>query len=161
MDDSQRIKLNELIRNYGAEDTTNDIRRLKHSQRIKEQVGIIENLKKKHHHLIGKNFDMFRNICIKHACFLYENYMDLFNRLIKNELDLKILTRFIKVLEKIENGQIDQHEGSAEIGQLLKELYIDSALRGDKKSGKMKKHTYKKPIHKLSWKEFKSLHEDE
>lgn len=159
MDDSQRLKLNELIKGYGAEDTTQDIRRLKHSRKIKEQVQIIQNLRQKHHHLIGKNFDMFRNICLKHASFLYDNYTDLFNRLVKNELDLKILTRFIQVLEKIENGLVDQHEGSVEIGQLLSNLYIDSALRGDKNQQKMKKNTFKKPTHKISWKEFKSLQE--
>ena len=42
-------------------------------------------------------------------------------------------------LQAIEEGEIDQHEGSYEVGKLLKELYIDSALRRETKRDKKRK----------------------
>ena len=80
----------------------------------------------------------------------------------KDELDLTILAKFISVLERIEDGEIDQHEGSYLVGKLLKELYIDSALKKsealDEKNAKLDKQKEAeiiKPKHKISWKEFK------
>ena len=37
------------------------------------------------------------------------------------------------VLSDIENGVMDQHEGSFKIGKVLKEMYIDTALRKEEK----------------------------
>ena len=36
------------------------------------------------------------------------------------------------ILKSIEDGNCDQHEGSVKVGKLLKELYIDSAMRQEK-----------------------------
>jgi hypothetical protein len=35
----------------------------------------------------------------------------------------------VRVLEMIEDGKVDQSEGSVIVGKFLKELYVDSALR--------------------------------
>jgi hypothetical protein len=61
--------------------------------------------------------------------FLFTNYTDIFNRLIKDELDLDIMTRLLIILKLIEDGKVDQHEGSVMVGKILKELYVDSALK--------------------------------
>ena len=57
---------------------------------------------------------------------------------------------FLSVLEKIEDGSIDQHEGSYLVGTILKKMYIDSALKHeeniDKKEQKDKKKEKKKPL---------------
>ena len=37
------------------------------------------------------------------------------------------------VLKKIEDGEWDQHEASVLVGSILKELYVDSALREDER----------------------------
>ena len=37
---------------------------------------------------------------------------------------MKILFQFIDVLNKIEDGKMDQHEGSYEVGLLLKKIYV-------------------------------------
>ena len=87
------------------------------------------------------------------------NYFDLFNRVAANEIDLDIMENFLKVLKKIEDGEIDQHDGSVEIGKLLKTLYIDSALkRGDnldKKYNAEKKEVPKQETKNISWKQYK------
>ena len=67
------------------------------------------------------------------------------------------------ILSKIENGKYDQHEASALVGQILKEIYIDSAIKeGDvkekKRNGANKKKKQKKDnVKKISWKEFKNM----
>ena len=63
------------------------------------------------------------------------------------------------VLKQIEDGKIDQHDGSFKVGKLLKELYVDSALKKtEKMDAKDKKHKKEKPLPKpreISWKEYK------
>lgn len=44
-------------------------------------------------------------------------------------MDLDILMKLINVLRNIEEGVMDQHEGSVTVGKILKEMYIDSALK--------------------------------
>ena len=72
----------------------------------------------------------------------------------RDELDLSILNQFLTKLRDIEEGVLDQHEASVEVGGLLKKLYIDSALRRDKKS-KGFKTKKKKSCKNISWNEFK------
>ena len=42
---------------------------------------------------------------------------------------MDILLQLINVLHYIEDGAVDQHEGSVMVGKLLKEIYIDGAVR--------------------------------
>ena len=58
-----------------------------------------------------------------------KNYTDIYIKMIKNELNLEILNSLLNVLKEIEDGNMDQHEGSFKVGKVLKELYIDTALR--------------------------------
>lgn len=91
--------------------------------------------------------------------FLCTYYTDIYNKIRKDEIDLDILYRFLEVLQQIERGELDQHEGSFAIGTLLKELYIDSAL---KKAEKLDKETetmkpvIKQAVTTMTWKEFKN-----
>ena len=70
--------------------------------------------------------------------------------------------KFIDVLKQIEDGLLDQHSGAFLVGTLLKELYIDSALKKanklneehDKNEDKLKQ-SQKEPVD-ISWKQFKS-----
>ena len=75
-------------------------------------------------------------------------------------IDLKILFQFLEVLGKIEDGELDQHTGSFEVGLLLKKIYVDSALR---KAEKLNTDTgvvepeYKRPQVEISWKQYKAI----
>ena len=74
------------------------------------------------------------------------------------ELDLNILGKFLEVLKEIEDGKLDQHEGAYKVGLLLKDMYLDSAVKkADKlneKYNKEEKPVNKKPK-KISYAEFK------
>ena len=79
-------------------------------------------------------------------------------------MNLEILYQFLDVLKKIEDGMVDQHEGSFMVGTLLKKIYVDSAL---KKAEKLDKEhaadatntpaiVREDPV-EISWKQFKRM----
>ena len=74
----------------------------------------------------------FDTIMRSHCNFIWTNYTNIFNRLLKNELNLNILYKFLDKLAEIEEGITDQHVASVDIGKILKEMYIDSALKREK-----------------------------
>ena len=130
IDDETRLKFNELLKESNASDNTEKIRKLKHSSKIKEQISIMLDIKRKYSRLDRKTQDKM----IDTQCnWMFSNYFNLFNKLKKDELDIKILGQFVNALKAVEDGIMDQHEASVRVGQILKKLYIDSALKKDKK----------------------------
>jgi hypothetical protein len=98
--------------------------------------------------------------CINECAFLYTYYTDIFNKVKKDEIDIHILNKFLDVLRQIEEGQLDQHEGSFLVGTLLKELYVDSALKKAEKldaESEKKVDFIKRAQNKISWKQFKNM----
>jgi hypothetical protein len=67
--------------------------------------------------------------------------------------------RLLNLLHAIEEGALDQHEGSFEVGKLLKEIYIDSALRKAEKlngdAGTDADTEKTRPVENISWRDFK------
>jgi hypothetical protein len=118
-------------------------------------------LKSKYPQLAKSNPIEFETMCLSKCGFLFNQYTDIFNKVNKEELDLTILYKFLDVLKQIEDGKIDQHDGSFKVGKLLKELYVDSALKKtekmdikDKKNRKMEKDNLKP--REISWTDYKS-----
>lgn len=157
IDDETRLNFNNMLKEQGVSDNTEKIRKLKHSSIIREQVAIMLDLRKKYTRLDKKTMDRM----IDSKCnWLFVHYTNLFNKLKKNQLNLSILDKFISTLAEIEEGKIDQHEGSVKVGQALKELYIDSALKQEQQreariAKKNKKQ--KKPVSKLTWAQYKMM----
>ena len=152
MDSQDRLNLKKLISEYKPEETTSKIRTLKHSSKIKEDVERYLQLKSKYARLPKQTqLQMYQNQC----GFLYENYTNIFNKLVKEQLNLSILYRLLIVLKGIEEDKYDQHEGSVMVGKILKQLYIDSALKGGDQNDKKGKKERKRRGKKLSWAEYK------
>ena len=155
MDDNQRLHLQKMISANNVEDQTGMIRELKHSHVLRENVNTLVLLKKKH----GDNMEALNMEAMTECPFLHTYYTDIYNKIRKDEIDLSILFQFLDVLQKIEDGKLDQHKGSFEVGNLLKKIYIDSALRKAEKlnaeSGNVEPE-YKGPQVNISWKQFKS-----
>ena len=157
LDDKTRLDFDKMLKDSGASDNTTKIRELKHSDKIREQVTLMMEIKKKYPKLKRETKDKM----IESKCFwLWKNYMNIFIKLKKDELNLSILHNFLSVLKQIEDGALDQHEGSIKIGKILKELYIDSAVQQEKKreSKDKRKSKKKKNGKKLSWSDYKKLH---
>ena len=160
IDDETRLKFNELLKESDASDNTEKIRKLKHSSKIKEQVSIMMDIKRRYSRLDKNTLDKM----IDTQCnWLFTHYFNLFNKLKKDELDIQILGQFVNALKAVEDGDMDQHEASVRVGQILKKLYIDSALKKDKKEEAKRERQRKKKNNrknKLTWSQFKKLNID-
>ena len=118
-----------MIDEMGSDNNTENIRKLKHSVLIRDDIRQMENLKTKNADMRTSDPAEFAALCQKACAFLFENYSDIFRRVLKDEIDLEIMTKLLMVLKMIEDGKVDQHEGSVIVGKILKELYLDSAVK--------------------------------
>lgn len=158
----ESLNLKRLLKDSDAEDNTEYIRRVKHSEKIRDDIRKLDRLKKSESVLYEENREKFMELARETASFLFSNYTDIFNKIVANELDLAIMSRLLAVLKMIEDKKVDQHEGSVLVGKILKELYVDSALKrcdnlDEKYAKETDKNAEKKPETKpISWKEWKT-----
>lgn len=149
MDETQRLNLNKLASDPNFKDNTELIRKIRHSEEIKKDLDKLIELKAK---------STSKDICCESCQFLFKNYTDIFNKIFNNELQSSLLYEFIDCLKLIEEGELNQHEGSFRVGQILKQIYVDSALSRAKnlnnKNSESKENSFRKPTN-ISWKEFK------
>ena len=155
MNPEERLNLQRMIAANDVTDQTDNIRSLKHADKIWADVKTMTLLKKKYSRTL--NSDVIKSK-ITNACrFLFDNYTDIYNKLYKDELNVQILYTFIQELKNIEDGNTDQHTASFKIGKLLKEMYIDSALKqADKHDGKKKSKPDRREK-KISWEQYKKM----
>ena len=121
MDNNQRLHLQNMISTNNVEDTTDLIRQLKHSHILREDVNNLIMLKSK---FIDEP-DKIHLEAMSECNFLFTYYTDIYNKIRKDEIDLKILFNAFDVLRDIEDGKLDQHEGAFEFGNLLKKIYVN------------------------------------
>lgn len=155
MDDKQRLQLQNMIKANNVEDQTEFIRELKHSQIIRNDVNNLIKIKAKFKGDDAKIHEEGINEC----SFIFTYYTDIYNKIRKDEIDIGILNKFLDVLRRIEDGELDQHEGSFLVGSILKELYVDSALKKAEKlnANDEPREEPKKPEKNISYKQFKQM----
>jgi len=157
MDDNERLHLQKMIKANNVEDQTELIRSLKHSHLLQDDINKLLMLKNKY----KNNQDKINEEGVVECEFLFTYYTDIYNKIRKDEIDLNILNRFLNVLRNIEDGEIDQHDGSYIVGSLLKELYVDSALKKADKINDEHDKTVVKVVPKetlnVSWNSFKKM----
>jgi hypothetical protein len=144
-----------MIKTNNVEDQTDFIRNLKHSQIIRNEVNNLIMIKAKYR---GDDIKIHEE-GVNECNFLFTYYTDIYNKVRKDEIDIGILNKFLDVLKRIEEGELDQHEGSFLVGTILKELYVDSALKKADKLNENEepKEEPKKPENNISWKQFKKM----
>lgn len=155
MNKNEKLQLKKMISEADCDDNTEAIRRLKHSTRIRDELRKIDTLRNINKDMDKENFSF---LCISECNFLYTNYSDIFHKAVANELDYMLMTKVLSVLKHIEDGKVDQHEGSVLVGKLLKELYVDSALRRADNLDKQNESEEKQTLYdgkQISWKEYK------
>jgi hypothetical protein len=160
MDPLDKLNLSKMIDANNVQDCTDEIRNKKHSQFIRDDVTRLITLKKKYSRLAQSNPNQFDAMCVSQCSFLFNHYMDIFNKVKKDEMNLEILHQLLDVLKQIEDGDLDQHAGAFAVGKLLKAMYIDSALlkadKIDKKTGKKMETSKPKKEKKITWAEYKA-----
>jgi hypothetical protein len=147
MNPSERIKLKEMITANDVQDHTSTIRDLKHSEQIKADIITFQELQRDNPGM-DLSSPAFKDLACIMCQFLFNHYTDIFNKLINEEIDTSILFQLLNVLKEIEEGTVDQHEGSYKVGLLLKKIYIDSVIDQSKPTAPDCKN--------ISWKEYKS-----
>jgi hypothetical protein len=159
LSDHERLNLKKLVTEMEGEDNTSNIRKVKHSVPMRDDVRRLNNLKISDADLRKNSPDEFKTLCQTKCRFLYDNYTDIFNKLLDDELDLTIMTKLLTVLKLIEDGKTDQHEGSVMVGKLLKELYVDSATKRLENLDKQHEGERVDPSvgKSISWREYKQL----
>jgi len=154
LNNQERLNLKKLIDESDCENNTENIRKLKHSVLIRDDVRELDTLRMANPDMDPENF---MQLCQNKCPFLFNNYTDIFNKMVKNELDLTIMTKLLTVLKLIEDKKVDQHEGSVMVGKILKELYIDSAMKRADNIDKEHETQKATPVESksISWKEYK------
>jgi hypothetical protein len=156
MDDNQRLHLQKMIAANNVEDTTDLIRKLKHSHILREDVNNLIMLKAKY----LNDPEQVHLEAMSECNFLFTYYTDIYNKIRKDEIDLKILYNAFDVLRDIEDGKLDQHDGAYQFGLLLKKIYVDSALKKAEKLNEKNENVepeYKGPQVEISWSQFKKM----
>ena len=155
MDDKARLQLQQMIKANNVEDVTDLIRELKHSHKLQADINALLKLMNQYKGNDEKIHDEGVNACP----FLFTYYTDIYNKIRKSEIDLGILNQFLNVLRRIEDGELDQHTGSFQVGTLLKKLYVDSALKKAEKLDEANKSKEEpvKPSVQINWRQFKKM----
>lgn len=169
MNPDEKVHLQKMIQANGTADNTELLRHIKHSTQISNDVFAMISLKREYSRLAKSNPKQFDTMCVSRCAFIFKYYTDIYNRLKAGEIDLNLLFKMIRILREIEDGKMDQHEGSFEVGKILKTIYVDSALKRSENldaehAAKEKRVATKSaktsrpaiPEKKLSWADFKA-----
>ena len=147
MDKSQKEKLNEMIDEFKTVDSTMEIRNAMKSTKIRKEVNVLRQF-------IGSNAG--KHVCTQRCPLLSSKYTHIFEGIVNKTIDFDILYSILNTLKQIENGELDQHEASFQVGTLLKETYVNEKLNIPTKEKPSSEEN------NLSWKQFKetvkSLH---
>ena len=82
MDDTQKELLNKMIKENNTEDNTSKIMKLKHSELIRRDVSVIQNIKRKSR---SNDFATLDNEARSQNCgFLFQQYPNIYNKLLLN-----------------------------------------------------------------------------
>ena len=146
MNPNEVLKLNDMIKEGDCVDNTETIRQLKHSSLITQNLNNILHIKKKYPTMDLKTLD---DECLKECRFLFDNYTSIYNKLLRDQIDLKVFYKFLFYLKKIEDGELTFYQASYEIGMLLKNMYVDPII--DEKEKEMKKGR------NIDWNEYKKI----
>ena len=154
MNKDERLNLAKMINVNNVKDQTENIKKLKHSSLLLRDVNHMCEIKRKYSRLSKETIS---DMCFSQCSFLSSQYMDIYNKLLKDELNVTILYAFIAKLRDIEEGRLDQHGASFEVGKLLKKLYIDSALKKAERLDNGTKDGIKfRKGKNIKWKDFKN-----
>ena len=146
MDNSQREKLNELLKdNDDFIDNTELIRELKHSELLKLNVEKLIIFKQTNKKLLESDKEKYDNLLKEECFFLFSNYSDIFKKLKEDDMNISVMFKMIDIYKEIEDGKLDQNEASFKLGTLLKEIYVDKAIA---------KISEDKPIKQISYTEW-------
>ena len=108
----------------------------------------------------SKDFRTLDKECLPQCGFLFRNYPNIYNKMLKEEINIQIFYKFLDALKSIEDGLRDQHEASYEIGMLLRQIYVEKKIDMSKEPGARKKVKKGPAPKKITYAEFKKQQEE-
>tara|TARA_A100001015_G_scaffold287813_1_gene357989 strand:+ start:321 stop:836 length:516 start_codon:yes stop_codon:yes gene_type:complete len=158
-------QLQKLLSNVKPIDNSEELKNKKHSTMIRENIKKMFEIKKQNKDISIQELDAK---CNSECFFLFKNYTQIYNLFLKKDLRIEIFNNLLDNLEKIESGEISQHDASIKVGQLLKSVYIDNVIEEKNEYENQEQELIKKQkiekakkIKDISWKEFKSTCKNE
>lgn len=152
METIEKKQLEDIIKKNDYVNNTNKLRELKQSVNIKRDILTMQKLKMTHSKMREVEPDKFAQLCSSQCYYLFNHHNFIYKKLFNDEIRVDLLNELIGALELIENGKIDQHEGSVIVGKILKKIYIDTKIKDEPMSEETK---FVEPI-KVSWKDYKT-----
>ena len=149
---SDRYQLSKMMEQNQFVDQTEHIRESKHSGKLRENIISFLRIKKENPGLDKKDLEP---LVLAECHFLFYEYMELYNLLLKEDMEPSILFQLLDVLKDIEDGVCDQTEGSVRVGTLLKEIYIDHKLTETRKRDELYPSPEPVKPKAIHWKEYK------
>jgi hypothetical protein len=155
--DSEKFQLKKMIEANDTTDMTDKIRENQHSTKIRDSINIFIKLKNENMDMFLNDKKAFEELAMPSCGFLFQHYTDIYNKIMKDEVDIRILNKLLDILKKIEDNVVDQHEASFMVGTILKEMYVDSAIKKAEKLDEESEKNKKPKIEpkKITWTEFK------
>ena len=157
-------ELQSLLNNVKPIDNSDIIQNKKHSVIIKENIEKLLKIKSENSNLSHEELD---NLCSRECFFLFKNYTQIYNLFLKKDLNVNIFNELLDNLKKIEDGDLNQHEASIKVGQLLKTIYIDNAMKERKedeekleKENQLLRDKQLKNIKDISWNQYKNKYNE-
>lgn len=154
MDTIEKKQLEDIVKKNDYVNNTEKLRELKQSASIKKDILTMQKLKATHSKMREIEPDKFSQLCSSQCYYLFNHHNFVYKKLFNDEIQVELLNHLLGTLEQIENGAIDQHEGSVIVGKILKKIYIDTKIK-DEPTNSDDQINYVTPI-KMSWKDFKS-----
>ena len=137
------------------QDNTDYLRQVKRSATIRDEVLKMERMKRTY--TGDKGGEEFAELC-KHECnYLFTHNPLIFNKMLKDVLDLKLLFVALDTLRKIEEGLINQEQGSVLMGKQFADMYLDSSRREGDALDAAHADDRPEPVEgkAISWKQYK------
>ena len=153
MEDKDKMK--QVLEGFKDEyqDNTDYLREERRSIKLRDEVLRMERLKRGYEG--ERSSDEFVQLCQRECSYLFMQYPLIFNKIVKDMLDLKLLFQALHTLRQIEDGFINQEEGSVLMGKLFADMYLDASRREGDLMDKERERPEPIDGKSLSWKQFK------
>lgn len=129
-------QLQQLLAESAAPDNSDEIQKLKISQKIKTDLAMCRETRR----AMGATHPQLVEVLQEKCEFTYTVYPMIFSKMVENDAEqIKLLDTMLQSLQSIEKKKNTQHEASVIVGKVLKSTFVD----GQSTPFRAKKGTWK------------------
>lgn len=118
----EQDQLQQLLAESAASDNSNDIQKLKISQKIKKDLAICRETRR----AMGATHPQLAEVLREKCEFTHTVYPMIFSKMLENDAEqMNMLDTMLQSLQLIERKKNTQHEASVIVGKVLKSTFVD------------------------------------